>query len=286
MDHLCKILTKKNRLYIFMLISLFILTSCSQKVSTESVDKNNTAPDAQQTDYSINMDELKKALKAGVNDDIWYGGKYSWFLGFEFQKAEMEVYINPKFPEVISVYFDKPFKTLINSYDHNSQKIERKYFDKYFVIEIIINEYGYDPNLIGYYHDDTSSRIKERLVEHGYTVFYQKDEIEFGEVTQPVFPALTEERMKMIDLIEEAAVVSLKKNWSGKGKFKMYIRNFRENEDTTDIVLQDAEGQMWMTDISIGGKGSTNKVLLANFDTIEYTANQIKKVSFEREIEL
>lgn len=281
-------------LYITFILFISFLTACSQSINSENINKTDNSKQEVSTDLvdknssaltqqvNPNMDEVKEALKERINDDIWYRGQYSTYTGFESQKSGIEVYLNPEQPNVVSVYFDNPFQTAYKKMPE---------LKMYYVIEISKDENGYDTGAFGSYSEVKSDIIKERLEERGFVVFYQKSEIEFGEVTQPVFPPMTDERKRIVDDIEKAVVHNLKYNPENKGIFKIFIRNFSDNNKDTPVVIQYPDGKVLVANVEVGFNKEDRylrvfKPFEVGIDISEYTANQYKKVSFEREFEL
>ena len=283
---------------VFIILSMFTLTSCYQNTNGETINKaddsitevadtsNNASNGKVAKNNEIvnyNMDELIKALKEAVNNDIWYEGQYSSYSEFESIKSEIEVYLNPNEPDEINIYFKKPI-----SFFRGKEKL--------FVIEIWKDKHGYMTDSLNYYVADTPIEIEERLKERGFTDLFQKIEIEFGEVTQPVFPPMTDERKRIIDDIEKAVIHNLKYNPENKGTFKIFIRNFNDNSKTTPVVVQYPDGIVYVANVEVGFNKENSYLRIykpmkpgvsyPGGSVSEYTANQYKKVSFEREFEL
>ncbi|MGE5474543.1 MAG: hypothetical protein ACM3UU_10015 [Ignavibacteriales bacterium] len=225
----------------------------------------------------INIDELKAAIKTAINNDIWYSGVYSNYNGFESQKSKFEIYMNPKFPDSVTILFNKRFK-------HGKYSIYED--EEFYAVDFWKGDKGYSDQPSGSIEEIGLARIKERLKELGL-VYYTSSEIEFGKTTQPVFPKLTDTKEKIVDEIEDKIVERLKL-WEKTGTYKVYIRNFKENNYNTYAVIEDAKGKMWVLEIALEENGfiGTGKFLEAGVDVDEYTANQYKKVSFEREVNL
>ncbi|WAM35836.1 hypothetical protein [Caldicellulosiruptor acetigenus] len=282
-------LFKISMLITCLMISSFILFGCEKDISNNSANpaqqnvatsKNTpkkTPPIEQQ---KVDLDELKKAIKTVINDDIWYKGKYSTFRGFENKKIKIEVYTEDVFPNVVSVFFDKKVK--------ESAFVEGT--ESFFFISFGRDKKGhYYSEPTGYFSRPTAAEMRSEIKKFGYH-FYAADEIEFGKVVQPDFGPMTEYKRDIIKTIRGLLTYELEFWKLKKGKYKAYIRNFRENADITYVLYEDEKGNMWIIDVPINedgiiGPGKMRR-LEPEHDSDKYFANQFKKVSFVVNVEL
>jgi len=191
------------KLLLLIIFCMFLLTSCSQSVGDEDKGKHVNAKKSSQSSIETNkvdasektnfqeenLDELKKAIKEAINDDIWYSGKYSAFYDFESKTSKIYIYKykNPDDSSLIDIYFDRPFKA--GSYFQGDKQYLSIYIGK--------GKRGYGPEVVGYYGGDTSEIVRDRIKDLGY-VFYKTDEITFDKVMQPTFSSMSEKKVKLL----------------------------------------------------------------------------------------
>lgn len=268
-------------LIIFIFVTLITLAACTSKTIG---NKNSSVPQtAKAQDKTVDKDfeKLKLAIKNTVNDDIWYNGPYSDYKRFEMQKSGIEVYLNSKFPKEgrYFILFDNSFQDTNGKgqgfYVIGLNKDEKKGFLNYISLSFM---------------KDTLEKAKSELINSGGDTLLQKGQIEFGKVSKPSFPPLAGKRGQIISKIQEKLPYELKTRYNMKpGKYKAYIRNFRENENFTYVVIEDEKGNGWILTIDIT---DDENVYMYNMDYIstgkesEYIANQYKKVSILKEIQI
>ena len=67
--------------------------------------------------------------------------------------------------------------------------------------------------------------------------------------------------------------------------YKVFIRDFRDTDTTTNVIVENKNGNQWLIKFVIDDNGDVNVAKPYFEDTDEesmYRANHIKKVSFER----
>lgn len=213
---------------------VFLLLFASSCTNSKSQDKINEEPEKQ----NVNIDELKMALLDNVNDNIWYSGIYSQYYGFQNQKSEIEIYNNPKMPDMIAVIFKKKFKGSI--YEEG--------FEHFYSLQVWKGGKGY--SIAGTTMELKEDVLRERKKELGYT-FYQEDFIEFGKVTEPEYPPIDAKREETIKDIE-AAIPKAMDSWSfKKGIYKVFLRNFKRTENRTYAVIEKVNGKTWILNVSL-----------------------------------
>ena len=233
---------------------------------------------------TIDLKKIKEILQTAVNDDMWYGGEYSLVKGFEQQKCKIEIYLDSQSPENPYIFFDKKIKSSAVTTDGQYYKPG----EGYFYIGLYKDEgTGYTNALNISWPTTTSNEAKKEIKEAG-GVFYQKDYIEFNKITKPIFPTMTPKRKKTIEYIEKNLPKVMKDFYSlDKGKYKAYIRNFRDNDYRTYVVIEDCNGVRGIIDYIINKKGisAVKYENIGGNDYLKYLANQYKKVAVsEKEI--
>ena len=220
---------------------------------------------------SINIDKLKKAMTICINNDIWFNGANSTFYGFKNQKSKFDIYTDPQSPDLVTIIFERRF-------GHGNYSIYEG--NEYYAVNFWKGYKGYDTNVpMGDIEELNITTLKNRVKELKYG-FYAKGEIKFDKVTEPAYPKLTKKRAKVFNDIEKSVYDRLR-DWNKHGLFKIYIRNFKDSDYGTYIVVEDSKGKSWVLDIGIDSIGyiSTGKFLKVGVDEDKYTANQYKKVS-------
>jgi hypothetical protein len=242
--------------------------SDNNTISTEKGIDGNMAED------QINIDDLITIIKTAINDDIWYGGSTSLFKGFELFKSDFVLYINNNAPDLFYISFESPVEGIFNQLE-------------YYVIIIGKSEKGYDPELAGFFFDTSIDNLNKRIEDDGFSL-YKKGKIEFDKVSQPNFPSISDTRESIFNEITQKITDIIKADWGIHGSYKIYIRNFYDNSFNTYAIIEDTNNKAWLMEITFEENGfiSTDKFYEVGEDVDEYTANQYKKVSYEKEVKI
>lgn len=133
-----------------------------------------------------------------------------------------------------------------------------------------------------YIIDADINKVKKQLDSKGYK-FDKKAVVKFDKATEPEYPITTDTRKKIIEDIEKRLIQSLKEDTIfSKGTYRIYIRNFKDNDFGTKAVIESAEGEVWIRAVDIDSENRIGfgRVYSTNeFPSMEYEANQYKKVA-------
>ncbi len=235
---------------------LIVNVSCSKGSGGGSVIPTDNIEIPKQID--IELMAITKNITTAINDDIWYKGTFSWFKNLEKQELPVEIF--RKHNNNIYVLLEKTVKVADD--------------EVYIAIEFLSVNNEYSNKMSSFIIDADINKVKMQLDSKGYKL-YKKAEVELDEAIQPEYPITTDERKKIIEVIEKELIRSLKEDTLfPKGAYKIYIRNFRDNDFGTKAVIESLEGETWLRDVSID---SENRIALGRV----YTGNELKSMEYE-----
>ena len=292
---------KRLSIMAISIASILAFTACTSQqgdmnkgknISTAKVTKTDTPlaserPKDKKIDIEkrikeIDIEKLKRGIINQVNDDVWYNGNFAFLKGLEGQKTSIRIYASSKSLYDVYIVLDTPFDPYFRG-----KKTKKKC---YYYASARRPESGEYLLPISVAIMDSEDELKQDLLGCGGDIFLTSSTIEFPIAKKPTFPEMNSERKKIIKNIE-ALIPNLIQEVYGKkkGSYKVYIRNFRNEEGSTYVVIESKEGKDWMIKVGILGDGSVvegNTYLDLTDKSYTYKATQCKKVSFEREVNL
>ena len=268
-----------KKIIFVMLISIFLAAavSCQKNMVDHKQNSLQTAPNGvlQSNAPEVDIEEIKTSLKVIINEDIWYSGTDSEFYNFQNQKTGFEVYYSsePRYLsanyEQLGIVFDKSFKNNLS----NSMI--------YYWVLLHRYKAGYGNCFSGY----SIHAAKEELYKFNMyqsSVLVAKGEIEFGGVSEPVYPPLNDRLEKRYDLVEKNAINDMSKLYES-GKYTLSIKKIREDDLQTEVVVVDSRGKYYygMAEFSDDDEGASvrpNPIDLNN-ENYKYLRQRVKKIS-------
>lgn len=283
---------KKNLFLIMLLVIIISSAACTNEqsdannsdIGAANINKTNVPIEIEESNNSnFDIEQIKKAIITAINDDIWYNGDYSTYKGFEGQEAPIEIYKqNRSYSNTILVLFDEPF----DLYELGKKTGNKGYFGLGFS-EIGRGKRGYT-NRVAISCDRNTKDEAKKVIIRDEDVFITKTSIKFPNTTQPEFPSMDSHREEIIKNIEDKLPKEIEEMCGGKeGLYKAYICNFRDTDTTTNVIIENEDGRHWKILYTIDVDGNVlpgRSYFEDTHDSCMYLANQIKKVSFEREI--
>ncbi|NLL04211.1 MAG: hypothetical protein GX270_00155 [Clostridiaceae bacterium] len=283
---------KKNLFLIMLLVIIISSAACTNEqsdannsdIGAANINKTNVPIEIEESNNSnFDIEQIKKAITTPINDDIWYNGDYSIYKGFEGQEASIEIYKKDRsYSNTILVLFDEPF----DLYELGKKTGNKGYFGLGF------NEIGngirdYENGVAISLSRDTKDEVKKELIRDE-DVFITKTSVKFPTATQPEFPPMDSRREEIIKIIEDKLPKEIEEMCGGKEDlYKAYICNFRDTDTTTNVIIENEDGRHWkiLYTIDVDGNVLPGRSYFDDaIDSCMYLANEIKKVSFEREI--
>lgn len=219
---------------VILLLCLLVFSGCikrntQQTILDHQVDNNTEITTVNEKITPTLMPEeecknitIEEVLRNAINDDIWFEGKNrSFFKKFEMQDFNVEIYKNVDIPEEIWVIF------------YNKNENDNTYYLALFEVDSlgILNE----PKK-SIVEKDYNKAI-ERMRNYDFSL-ERKTEIQIGEVQQPNYTGMTEEKKKIVDEIEILVKEEIKIWKLEPGAYRMYIRDFRCNSKKTYVAIK------------------------------------------------
>lgn len=263
------------RCVIVLQITLFLLfnTACSLNKEKDKIlpsqPSNSIAAthNAQTNSKGSEVDSLAAVFKTAVNDDIWYKGESSWFKILEGQAATVEYFRNTKAPNDLFCLISNPMKVSNES--------------KFIAISLWSEGKGYVNEVTKYNSDTSIDRLRNSMETNGYTAI-KKEEYKIDRAKKPEYPSSTPEKDKVVNNIEATLFNCIKESTVfGKGAYKVFVRNFRNNDISTKAVVEDKQGKSWMVDVILGSEAKVGIGKIFNSDDtdlLKYYTNQVKKM--------
>ncbi|GMX61317.1 hypothetical protein Elgi_11210 [Paenibacillus elgii] len=247
-------------------------TACNQVSSSNPVIiQNETKEQVKQEQFSQEKsvqesDPFLEVVRTAINDELWYHGQDSRFGTFENQVIPVSIYQSAGGSNRL-VSFDQPIK----------------FSNNYLAAEFWTTKKGYN-------HEITTARMaptKEKLqsiVEKENYKLLKTTQLKMDKASQPEYPAMTPERKKIIEDIELSVEDYLHDNeLFPSGTYKYYIRNFRDSESITKVVIEGNQ-DIWIIKAKVedsnnaGIMGKLNQVDVS-LDSVLYEVNQYKKAA-------
>ena len=266
----------ESKRILVVVIFIFVASILSSCYNDEIDTRNNQVPvntsvlvdinqehETGEESNNIEISKLKNFIKNAINDLNWYTGENSEFCNFRNTSFNMEVFKDKN--ESLWVFFE-------NSLSHN-------YYAALFS-KGKDGEYINEPFICYTRSIDKKKENYTSIQEKGYT-FFIKDRIQFGDIIRPQFPPITKSKEEVFKTIEELVTETIR-NWGLKnGIYNIFIRNFRDNDITTSIVIEDGYGNSWILDVNVVTLIRRDFYEVKNENSI-YMAKQYKKVSAVR----
>jgi|GEM_PF-3301201 len=215
------------------------------------------------------FEKVLNVVKTAINDMNWFNGGNSEFGGVEGKRFDIDVYINEK--ESIWVLFEKES---VNQFMAAS-------FSK--------SKYGYNnkPNSYFSRNKATKQEYIKTIENDGYKLL-NKGELTFDNLSQPDYPQINDVREDTIKRISDLVPDTLK-SFGLKGIYNVYIRNFRNNDSSTNVVIKGSSGKRWILDINLYDDGivEKGKFYEVKNENLNYLATQYEKVTIKQiEVEI
>ena len=283
----------KNKKMIAVLIismALSIILCLGYYYCVFGIDSNNAwmiptqseqDPYASFSVYEDDVIEIKEAIVQHYNDEDWYFGS-TFQRDVQLKKYDIDIYINQgslRRDNIVVCY---------------TREMPDLFGYKYRADVVIKNKKGYQR--VGSYSEGSFERLTEKIRGDWY-VYYKSDVIEFRKTTKPDFLPMTEERIIIVEEIldavihdyrEAAEIIGDIENFKGE-KFKVYIRRFKHNEETTPVIVCYPDGRECVRKYYVCFNSERAFLSIAEAPGMvgeyisNYHAEQYKKVSFERE---
>lgn len=232
---------------VFLVLLLIHSSSCSDIGKNTNKGLQPTHIDEQNIKSSydnqlLDMTELEKSIKNLINDKIWYYGDWFYFNKFENRSFEMEIYIKKEDNCVRSVFICM----------YPEEEIYREEMG-YTALMVLNGQRGFHNELSIYFQDDNEANVVKKIEDLKYT-FYSTEIITIEKAIKPVYENY-QGKDNVIQNIIEFIPKDLEQAGFTSGQYKAYIRDFRENDYRTYIVVEDNEGNMWIKQASISDNG-------------------------------
>lgn len=237
--------TKNIIVPVLLILFLFQLSSCS-----DISEQNNMSSYKNQL---IDMKEFKDSIKNLINDTIWYHGDLFFFNKFENKTFEMILYIKKENSNVDSVF--------ICMYPEEESYREEMGYTALIVMNGIR---GFHNETSTYFDDDNKIDMIKQVEDQGYT-FYCNDKLAIEKISEPDYQSFTDKEI-IIQNIIEFIPQDLEQAGFTSGQYKAYIRDFRENDYRTYVVIDDKKGNTWIQKVGISdnGEAEVDKILDVN----------------------
>lgn len=222
---------------------------------------------------NVQIDDLNKyanirsSVQDELNFDLWWKGPYSHFMGLQGKKIKIKLYSDNGF---VLVYLD----TYLSNQSYSG----------YYGLQFSPNKDN-SFELVGLIPFSNPKDIEDYLKTSTY---YGETEVQMGNISQPSFGPLTNQKKYLLTQIEEKLPLALKNEWNfKKGNYKVYVKNFKNNSSDTLMVIENQNGDLWFGGLGIN---SGNVEILRVTEIIgpreEYEVKQIKAISFLKKIEV
>ncbi|GLI05968.1 hypothetical protein YDYSG_19980 [Paenibacillus tyrfis] len=166
-------------------------------------------------------DPFLESVRTAINDHLWYNGVYSHFRAFENQLAAVSVYQGAADSKNKIVLFEQP------TADKN-----------FLAMELSLTKKGYSNEIVNFKLDFDKEKLKSLIEKQKYQ-FSKSVQLKIDKASQPLFPAMNSERKKVIEKIEKSIMDELQdSSIFPNGTYKYYIRNYRENEIGTKVIIE------------------------------------------------
>ncbi|MDD4592364.1 MAG: hypothetical protein PHG06_18340 [Parabacteroides sp.] len=234
---------QKCKIICFLIFTIIFLCSCEElsknnqpvqheTKAIEQIMSTTISPCISGQEF-ISVDKYESAILTSINDDIWYRGRFSPFSGFVSETLEFELYKETSRKE--NTFF----------------VIKKKAYDDSFPVYAICFAHYADTlnnEPSAYFKRYTIDQINEELIKtnSGYLPTGITGTLTFGEITEPVYPEMTEQKENLLNDFVNKLPYELKKLNYQVGKYNLYIKNFRKNDYRTFAVLEDALGESWV----------------------------------------
>lgn len=222
--------------FIFIIIMATMFAACNKSPgsNSSSITQNDDSHFVSQgqnneqrnSEVQVNQepqenDPFLENVRTAINDHLWYNGVYSHFRAFENQLADVSVYLGTADSKNKIVLFEQP------TADKN-----------FLAMELSLTKKGYSNEIVNFKLDFDKEKLKS-LIEKQQYQFSKSAQLKIDKASQPLFPAMNSERKKVVEKIEKSIMDELQdSSIFPNGTYKYYIRNYRENEIGTKVIIE------------------------------------------------
>jgi hypothetical protein len=269
----------------FLMITISIInTACDEgNIRNHTIAQNdekelvNNSPNNERNDPTgqVNHEHLAQGknvqesdpfldtVRTAVNDELWYNGEYSQYRAFENQVTSVSIYQKGKKDKI--VLFEQP-----TTYGY------------YISIAFPSTKKGYDNEITNSMLDFNKEKLKSNIEKQKYQLL-KTTQLIINKASQPSYPAMSSEREKVIENIGQSIVEYLHdKELFPIGNYKYYIRNYRDIESSTKVVIEGGN-KTWIVNANVeeGSKGGVMGKLneVDNLKEALYQVDQYKTAS-------
>lgn len=209
-----------------------IMTEESQEIVTVTPTPI-MAEESQEID--LELEQIKEAILTTVNDCVWLGYMSEFMSHHINTTSYYEVFVTDKYPDEMEIIF-------VKCDDKQSININTYYKDSR----------GYLNGFSSNWWTNTLEEAQQRLEAKGYK-FFKSSYITFGEVKEPEYTQITENKQEMIDSIEQIIYDALDTYRFEDGTYTTYIKNFWENDRLTFALIENDDDEAWLMSVLVEG---------------------------------
>jgi hypothetical protein len=134
----------------------------------------------------------------------------------------------------------------------------------YTALMVLNGKRGFHNELSIYFKDDNEANIVKQIEDLKYA-FYCNGKIKIEKSLKPDYQSFTDKEI-IIQNIIEFIPQDLEQAGFTSGQYKAYIRDFRENDYRTYVVIDDKKGNTWIQKVGISdnGEAEVDKILDVN----------------------
>ncbi|MCK9478432.1 MAG: hypothetical protein M0R40_02885 [Firmicutes bacterium] len=106
---------KAKGVLLFIIIAVIAGCAANDNLGLNSDDvtdllSDNSSHQSAEEDNLIDIDELIEAFKTALHNDLWYHGNNSSYKGYQNKNTNIEVYVNPLHPQILTIIPDIKLK--------------------------------------------------------------------------------------------------------------------------------------------------------------------------------